>query len=236
MLSELPPTKLLAAVEAKVGKPQPVHVTFFVIEMLDAIARRRAAPASAGTRASSPSQAVQTSAAVGVTSAAAAVDVNADDNDAADSLRLRERAIELLGEVYKGETPLFPVADDRSDTRAHILKRLRRLCTIPDDTRLADVAKQTLKEAFAFKGAVSRWHCAAVACRGGASTTPSIAEGLHSKTGVSSVVTIDSMLPQPRFYDLYDVGTGPLYGNAVPGSGTTSVIESACREVRKNTT
>ena len=49
-------------------------------------------------------------------------------------------------------------------------------------------------------------------------------------------MTIDSMLPQPRFYDLYDVGTGPLYGNAVPGSGTTSVIESACREVRKNTT
>ena len=56
-------------------------------------------------------------------------------------------------------------------------------------------------------------------------------EGLHNKTGVSSVVTIDTILPQPRFYELYDVGTGPLYGNSVQSTGTTAVIEAACSEV-----
>ena len=58
------------------------------------------------------------------------------------------------------------------------------------------------------------------------------AEGLQSKTGVSSVVTIDSILPQPRFHQSYDIGTGPLYGNSVQSSGTLAAIEAACSEVR----
>ena len=61
-------------------------------------------------------------------------------------------------------------------------------------------------------------------------------EGLHNKTGVSSVVTIDTILPQPRFYELYDVGTGPLYGNSVQSTGTTAVIEAACSEVTQTFT
>ena len=60
--------------------------------------------------------------------------------------------------------------DDGNDVRAHILKRLRRLCTIPDDARLADVAKQTLKEAFAFKREVSGWK-KAVCCSNASSAT-----------------------------------------------------------------
>ena len=41
VLAELPQSKLIAAVEAKAGTPQPPLVTFFVVELLDAIARRR---------------------------------------------------------------------------------------------------------------------------------------------------------------------------------------------------
>ena len=57
-------------------------------------------------------------------------------------------------------------------------------------------------------------------------------EGLQSKTGVSSVVTIDSILPQPRFHQSYDIGTGPLYGDSVHSAGTRAVIEAACSEVQ----
>ena len=70
---------------------------------------------------------------------------------------LRERAIELLGELYKGQLPMYEVDDDSHDLRAHILRRLRRLCTLPDDARLAEVAKQALKETFAFKPPPSEW-------------------------------------------------------------------------------
>ena len=41
LLAELPQSKLIAAVEAKVGTVQPPFVTFFVVELLDTIARRR---------------------------------------------------------------------------------------------------------------------------------------------------------------------------------------------------
>ena len=61
-------------------------------------------------------------------------------------------------------------------------------------------------------------------------------EGLHNKTGVFSIATIDTILPQPRFYELYDIGTGPLYGNSVQSAGTTAVIEAACSEVHTGPT
>ena len=41
VLAELPESRLIAAVETKAGTPQPPLVTFFVVELLDAIARRR---------------------------------------------------------------------------------------------------------------------------------------------------------------------------------------------------
>ena len=49
---------------------------------------------------------------------------------------------------------------------------------------------------------------------------------------MSSVVTVDSILPQPRFYQLFDIGTGPLYGDAVHSAGTLAVVATACSEVR----
>ena len=58
-----------------------------------------------------------------------------------------------------------------------------------------------------------------------------LAEGLHSKTGVSSLVTIDAIVPAPRFHELYDVGTGALYGNTVPSAGTATIIEATLSEV-----
>ena len=86
-------------------------------------------------------------------------------------MRRRERAIELLGELYMGRIALCDVDDD--DMYAHILRRLRRLCTIPDSTRLADVAKQTLKEAFTFRVEPPAWKRAL--CGSKASTGASIA-------------------------------------------------------------
>ena len=48
---------------------------------------------------------------------------------------------------------------------------------------------------------------------------------------MSSVVTIDSILPQPRFYQSFDIGTGPLYGDCVLSVRTSRLIEAACSEV-----
>ena len=56
-------------------------------------------------------------------------------------------------------------------------------------------------------------------------------ERLQSKTGVSSIVSIESILPQPRFYELYDIGTGPLYGDSIV-SNDTAGIEATWSEVR----
>ena len=70
----------------------------------------------------------------------------------------QERAIELLGEVYMGRVAMCDLDDDDDNAiRAHILRRLRRLCTIPDSPRLADVAKQTLKEVFVFRPDPPAW-------------------------------------------------------------------------------
>ena len=49
--------------------------------------------------------------------------------------------------------------------------------------------------------------------------------------GVSGEIAIDTILPQPKFYELYDVGTGPLYGNSLNSAGTTAVFAAACEEV-----
>ena len=51
-------------------------------------------------------------------------------------------------------------------------------------------------------------------------------------TGVSSVTLgIDTMVPQPKFYELYDVGTGPLYGSTLSSAGTAAVFLAACQDV-----
>jgi hypothetical protein len=46
VLAELPREKLLATIESKVGAAQPTSVTLFVVELLDAIARRQASSPS----------------------------------------------------------------------------------------------------------------------------------------------------------------------------------------------
>ena len=81
----------------------------------------------------------------------------------------------MLGELYLGRAPLYAVDDAGDQLRMHILMRLRRLCSIPDDVRLADVSKQILKDVFAFKLELSAWKRAA--CCGNASTGASIAGG-----------------------------------------------------------
>ena len=58
-----------------------------------------------------------------------------------------------------------------------------------------------------------------------------VAERLHHKTGVSNLIVIDTILPQARFHEIYDIGTGPLYGNSIQSAGTVAVIEAACKEV-----
>ena len=57
-------------------------------------------------------------------------------------------------------------------------------------------------------------------------------ESVQHKTGVSSIATIDSIGPQPRFYQLYDVGTAPFSGSFVDCSDTAAMIEAAYCEVR----
>ena len=65
-----------------------------------------------------------------------------------ESESISERAIEALGRIYRGATKF--AVDDDDDLYAHILLRLQRLCGI-DEPRLADVAKQTLRLAFAYR-------------------------------------------------------------------------------------
>ena len=106
--------------------------------------------------------------------------------DCVAALRRRERAIELLGELYMGQIPLCDVDDDDHGIRAHILRRLRRLCTIPDSARLADVAKQTLKEAFTFRMEPPTWQ--RIVCGSKASTGASIA-GMRFPTSRRACLT-----------------------------------------------
>ena len=120
--------------------------------------------------------------------------------------------------------PQYSIGDTDDGIRVHIIKRLYRLCSVPE-SRLADFAKQTLKEVLVFKEEPR------VTCFCSSTPTAPIAEGLQSKTGLSRVVTVDTIPAQPRFYALHDIGTGPLYGDSVQSTDTTAVIEAACCEV-----
>lgn len=68
---------------------------------------------------------------------------------------------------------------------------------------------------------------AALLCQCGANAAIPLALSLERDTGVSSVVTIDTIVPQPRFHEMYDVGTGPLFGNGLSDKGTVSVVNAA---------
>ena len=54
---------------------------------------------------------------------------------------------------------------------------------------------------------------------------------MASKTGLPSVASIDTLLPQPRFYELYDVGTGALYGSTLRVAGSGTVVAGVCRDI-----
>ena len=111
------------------------------------------------------------------------------------SVNVRERAVELLGELYKGHLPLYDVDDSEQRLRVHIIKRLRRLCTVPDDTRLTDVAKQTLKEAYLFKKDAKGWK--RLLCGDKAAAGASIA-GTTRPTHVCMIIVARQTGPSPR--------------------------------------
>jgi hypothetical protein len=48
---------------------------------------------------------------------------------------------------------------------------------------------------------------------------------MYATTGVFSAAFIDSIPGQHRFYELHDLGTGPLHGASVPSSGSTKEVE-----------
>jgi len=50
-------------------------------------------------------------------------------------------------------------------------------------------------------------------------------ENMYATTGVFSAAFIDSIPGQHRFYELHDLGTGPLHGASVPSSGSTKEVE-----------
>ena len=103
------------------------------------------------------------------------------------AVRRRERAIELLREIFMGQVPLCTIDADDVEMHAHILRRLRRLCTVPDSAHLADVAKQALKEAFTFRVEPPAWK--RVICGGTVSIGASIA-GLWSRYSCDSNVLL----------------------------------------------
>ena len=55
-----------------------------------------------------------------------------------------------------------------------------------------------------------------------------VTEKLQKRTGVTSEDSIDLVAPQARFYELHDIGTGPLSGGVLLGDGA---VVAACKEV-----
>ena len=132
---------------------------------------------------------------------------------------LRERAIEVLGQLHEGKLSKFKLTKDLKD---HIRKRLSRLCTLQSVMHICSNGTGTKVERSNLVSDIGA--PTFVLCR--------CLWAVRLSTGVSSVTLgIDTMVPQPKFYELYDVGTGPLYGSTLSSAGTAAVFLAACQDV-----
>ncbi len=195
LLSDLQPDQLFELIKRPEVNVEPAHCTFFVVELLDRIARTQTSETGAAVGA------VAVAVAVAVASSMLSLSllhVNSQSSSSSVMLKQRETAIHLLCEIYRQAGPKFSVDDADNALRVHILRRLRRLCTIPDSLLLVDAAKRELTEAFLHAPPPSCW--SSITCMGGSAAT-SIAERLQKRTGVSSLTTIDNIAPNPSFYD-----------------------------------
>lgn len=248
VLAQLPPSALLqvvgaqdaAAVErrhVRVRGGRGTHVVFFVVELLDALARCPApvlVPASDATgdapeatptgraadnggAAASACSGTSAAGRAGVGHAAPAAAAAAPPvapavapaaTDAPPLVDARLAAIELLGRLWMDACPLFNGASQR----VHIIVRLRRLCTLPTP-RLQEAAKAQMRAIFGVMGPPGRRSLRdkLLCCCGPAAPPPRpVAQGLWSKTGVPSAEFTNSSLPDPRFYTLHTLGVDAL--------------------------
>ena len=249
VLSQLPPSALLAVVGADDGAPvasrkhllvpdgagtHSADVTFFVVELLDTLARRPVAvmvprtaaskaldtAAKGGTSGTAPSSAARSGGEAGATGAPLSAPGAAPLVDA------RQRAIELMGRLWLDKCPLFAGTSQRT----HIIVRLRRLCTLPEP-RLRSTAKAQVRAVFGVMGPPGRkpLRDKLLCCCGPPPPAPRpIAEGLHAKTGVPSAGFTDSSLADPRFYQLHTVGVDALSsGQSLGGLPATPTSPAA---------
>ena len=140
---------------------------------------------------------------------------------------LREDAIKALGTLHAGPPP---VGDATAGYRKHIVERLQRLCSIPDEPGLAFRAKETLEHALALIATppptVTCWQ-RVIRC--GAASPP--AQAIQSSGG-GSVSPAVNVQPDPLFYK-YTFRVGPLYGNRVPSKDSCDILTAVYKEVRR---
>ena len=158
-------------------------VTFFVVELLDAIARTR-----------------------DVSDIVTSETLVRGDATTDTMLRVgdeplpRARAIKLLAMLFKGECPHLPV--DSRELQARILLALKRLCSLPSNPALVVVAKTTVKELFQHSDAVSCWgewcSCVAAAVSEPIAPTLTVSAGSHSEPILSSAERVDFLTPEVR--------------------------------------
>ena len=120
--------------------PQPPHVTYFVVELLDTVARTRPRELNNTNKKAVGSIGSSGGDDAGLRDSSAAVVGN--DSGSVDDDTVREAAVQMLTTLYCGACPGFDVDDDNNTLRIHILQRLRRLCMLPGEARLVEVAKQ----------------------------------------------------------------------------------------------
>ena len=165
-------------------------VTFFVVELLDAIARTRDVS--------------------DVTTSESLVrgDATADAllrRVAAKPLP-RARAIKLLAMVFKGQCPHLPAAS--RPLRAHILLALKRLCQLPSNPALVVVAQTTVKDLFhhldvkseSCWGNWKRLWCSCVKQVEPKPVTPTLTVGAggHTESILPSAESVNFLVPQVR--------------------------------------
>ncbi len=163
--NDLPPDALFNMIKNPLVNVEPAHVTYFVIEMLDRIARTP-------TSDSDPAGASDSDVSVKRDPAASGEAVD----PAVVTQAHRVQAMELMSEIYRDAGTRLEVKSANHELRVHILCRLRRLCTLPGGGVLLDTAKQELREVFQFAEPPSCW---AGMCCGGGGSVGTIAEQQH---------------------------------------------------------
>lgn len=174
--NDLAPDALFNMIKNPLVNVEPAHVTYFVIEMLDRIARTPTTDCDdIGAESESKVGASEMTGGSSSLESVTPQPATRTFDPSAVTKAHRVLAMELMSEIYRNARTRLEIKSAGDELRVHILCRLRRLCTLPGGGVLLDTAKQELREVFQFAEPPSCW--AGMCC--GGSSVGTIAEQHH---------------------------------------------------------